>query len=446
MSATQANSAVDEIPVPLSRVVTASLIGSIIEWYDYIVYGTMAALVFNKLFFPGFDPAVGTILAFATFAIGFIARPVGGAIFGHYGDRLGRKSVLVITLLMMGIATFLFGVLPTYENVGIWAPIMLVVLRFVQGLAVGGEWGGATLMTMEYAPHGRRGFFSSLPQIGVPAGLLLSTGAVAAVSAMTNDAEFLAWGWRIPFLVSIVLVAVGLFIRFSIVETPEFARVKASGSEAKLPVVDVIRAHPKELLIAAGTRVANNGLFYIMSVFIISYGTAQLGLSQDVIFRGVMIGSAIGLVTIPFYGALSDRVGRRPVILGGAIFMALFAFPLFWLLGSGSEVLIIVAVVLGLNISHDSQYATQAAFICELFPPRLRYSGISLAYQVPSVIIGGLAPMAATALVAWAGGGYWSVALYMIGLALVTIVSVYFSRETLDRTAAPVPVEDKAAL
>jgi MHS family shikimate/dehydroshikimate transporter-like MFS transporter len=434
----------DSTEAPLSRVVSASLIGSIIEWYDYIVYGTMAALVFNKLFFPGVDPGMGTILAFATFAVGFLARPLGGAVFGHFGDKLGRKSMLIITLVMMGVATFLFGVLPTYAAVGVWAPIMLVALRFIQGLAVGGEWGGATLMTMEYAPPGRRGFFSSLPQIGVPAGLLLSTAAIACVSAFTSDEEFLAWGWRLPFLVSIVLVGVGLFIRFKIVETPEFARVKASGNEVKMPLVDVIRSHPRELLIAAGTRVANNGLFYIMSVFIISYGTSQLGLTQDVIFRGVIIGSAIGLVTIPAFGALSDRVGRRPVILGGALFMVLFAFPLFWLLGSGSEVLVVIAVILGINVGHDSQYATQAAFICELFPAQLRYSGISLAYQVPSVVVGGLAPMAATGLVLWAGGSYWAVSLYMIGLALITIVSVLLAKETLDRAPSVVSIGEVA--
>lgn len=433
MSSIQTESAVRAPEVPLKRVVTASLIGSIIEWYDYIVYGTMAALVFNQLFFPDFDPSVGTLLAFATFSVGFLARPLGGAIFGHFGDKLGRKSMLIITLVLMGVATFAFGLLPTYAAVGIAAPIMLVALRFIQGLAVGGEWGGATLMTMEYAPQGRRGFFSSLPQIGVPAGSLLSTGAIAAVSAITSDEEFLAWGWRLPFLVSILLVGVGLFIRFKIVETPEFASVKASGTEAKMPVLDVIRSHPRELLIAAGTRVANNGVFYILTVFTISYGTSQLGLAQDVIFRGVIIGSAIGLVTIPVFGALSDRVGRRPVLLGGAAFMILLAFPLFWLLGSGSEILIIVALVLGINIAHDSQYATQAAFICELFPPRLRYSGISLAYQVPSVVIGGLAPLAATGLVIWADGSYWGVSLYMIGLALVSIVSVFLSKETLER-------------
>ena len=431
MNAIDAAVAPEEIP--LRRVVVASLIGSVIEWYDYIIYGTMAALVFNKIFFPDFDPAVGTLLAFATFAIGFLARPLGGAIFGHYGDRLGRKSMLVITLMLMGVATFLFGVLPTYETAGIFAPIALVTLRFIQGLAVGGEWGGATLMTMEYSPAGRRGFFSSLPQIGVPAGLLLSTVTLAIVTGAMSDEEFLAWGWRLPFLLSLILVAVGLFIRLKIVETPEFAQVKASGTEAKLPLVDVVRSHPRNLLIAAATRVANNGLFYILTVFTISYGTGELGLDKDVIFRGVIIGSAVGLLTIPAYGALSDRVGRRPVILGGAVFMALFAFPLFMMLGSGSSFIIALGIILGLNISHDSQYATQAAFICELFPPRLRYSGISLAYQLPSAVVGGLAPLIASGLVIWAGGAYWGVALYMIGLALITIIPVYLAKETLNR-------------
>jgi MHS family shikimate/dehydroshikimate transporter-like MFS transporter len=444
MSADDLATAPRESP-PLRRVVTASLIGSVIEWYDYIVYGTMAALIFNQLFFPDFDPAIGTILAFATFSIGFVARPLGGMVFGHFGDKLGRKSMLVTTLVMMGLVTFLIGLLPTYATIGIWAPIALVALRFVQGLAVGGEWGGATLMTMEYSPAGRRGYFSSLPQIGVPAGLLLSAGAISLLTNLMSDEQFAAWGWRLPFLFSAVLVGVGLFIRLTIVETPEFHRMKESGTEAKRPLVDVLRSHPRELLMASGTRVANNGLFYIMSVFVLSYGTGQLGLSEDQVLTGVMIGSAIGLVSIPAFGALSDRVGRRPVLLAGAVFMALFAFPLFWLMGSGSAALVALAVVLGINLGHDPQYSTQAAFICELFPTHLRYSGISLAYQLPSMVVGGLAPLVATGLVLWAGGESWGVSLYMIGLAIVTFVSVWAAPETLGRdqrsggpqTAAP---------
>jgi MFS transporter, MHS family, shikimate and dehydroshikimate transport protein len=296
-------------------VIISSFIGTTIEWYDFFLYGTAAALVFNKLFFPSFDPLTGTLLAFSTYAVGFAARPLGGIVFGHYGDRIGRKAMLVLALLIMGVATFFIGLLPTYESVGVLAPILLVALRFIQGIGIGGEWGGAVLMAVEHSPPGRRGYYGSWPQMGVPAGLLLANLVYLASSAYIPQDQFLAWGWRIPFLISIVLVGVGLFIRLRLLETPAFEQVKESGTEASMPVIDVIRTYPKNVLLAMGMRIAENGTFYVLTVFVLSYIATGLGMDQKIGLIGVLISSAIGLVIIPFYGALSDRFGRRPVYL-----------------------------------------------------------------------------------------------------------------------------------
>jgi MHS family shikimate/dehydroshikimate transporter-like MFS transporter len=417
-------------PVPIGRVLSSSAIGTAIEWYDFFIYGTAAALVFNELFFPTFDPLVGTLLAFSTFAVGFLARPLGGIVFGHFGDRIGRKAMLVTTLLMMGIATFAVGLMPSYQSIGIWAPVGLVVLRFFQGIAVGGEWGGATLMAMEYAPTGKRGFYAGLPQAGVPVGLLLSTGAFAIMSAGLTDEQFASWGWRVPFLISVILIGVGFYIRLKIEETPEFARVKESGTQARMPIIDVVRMYPKNLLLASGARVANNAWFYLLAIFILSYGTTELGLDRGTLLRGVLAGAAIGIFTIPAYAALSDRIGRRTVFMAGAACMALFAFPLFWLVDTGSPVLILLALVIGFNICHDAQYGPQGAYMCELFGPRVRYTGASLAYQLTTAFVGGLTPLIATALLAWTGGDPWPVATLMIVLALISLVALYLSPET----------------
>lgn len=432
-------------PKVLRRVVAASLIGSVIEWYEYLIYGTLAALLFNELFFPSFDPAVGTILAFATFAVGFASRPIGGAIYGHLGDRIGRKSALVSTLVLMGAATTVIGLLPTYDAIGVWAPLALILLRFVQGIAIGGEWGGATLLAMEYSPRGRRGLFSSFPQVGVPAGLLLSSGVLAGIQWMLTDEQFREWGWRLPFLLSVVLVVIGLVIRLSLDETPAFSATAANKETVRRPVIEVIRSHPRELLTAMGARVANNAQFFLVTVFFVSYSSEQLGLADDHLLIGTSIAAAIGIVSIPLYGALSDRVGRRPVLLFGAVSMALMAFPLFSLLGSGSAVLAVVAVIIGLNIGHDSQYATQAAYICEQFPANIRYSGISLAYQVPSIFVGGLAPIVASSLVYWANGASWGVSLYIIALSCVTFVAVFFRPDSMGHSSATSKnVDDRA--
>ena len=406
----------------------ASLIGTTIEWYDFFLYGTAAALVFNRLFFPNSDPLMGTLLAFGTYAVGFVARPVGGIIIGHYGDKVGRKSMLVLTLMIMGVATFFIGLLPTYAQIGIWAPIALVVLRLAQGFGVGGEWGGAVLMAVEHAPPGRRGFYGSWPQIGVPAGLLLANGVFFYFSGLPDE-QFITWGWRVPFLLSIFLVFVGLLIRMRILETPAFARIKETSAEARQPIVEVIRMYPKQVLLAMGARFAENGGFYIYSVFVITYATQIVKFDQQTVLYGILIGAALELLAIPFFGALSDRVGRRPVYLFGAVVTAVFAYPLFWLIDSGSTAALWSGIAIAFVLSHAAMYAPQAAFLSELFGTRVRYSGASLGAQLASVFAGALAPLIATALLR-AGYRGGAISLYVVGLAIVTIVSVALATET----------------
>jgi MHS family shikimate/dehydroshikimate transporter-like MFS transporter len=407
-------------------VAVASLIGTTIEWYDFFLYGTAAALVFNRLYFPNFDPRVGTLAAFGTYSVGFVARPIGGIVIGHYGDRVGRKSMLVLTLMIMGVATFGIGLLPTYERIGLWAAVALVLLRIAQGFGVGGEWGGAVLMAVEHAPDGARGFYGSWPQIGVPAGLLLSTLAFALAARLPED-QFYAWGWRVPFLLSIALVGVGLIIRLRILETPAFTRIKAAHSEARRPIVEVMRTYPKEVLLAIGARIAENGSFYVYTVFALVYATQKVGIDRQTMLNGILIGAACMLLAIPLYGALSDRIGRRPVYLFGAILTALFAYPLFWLLDTGSTPRVWLALVVALVFAHAPMYGPQAAFLSELFGARVRYSGASLGSQLASVIAGGLSPFIATALMPYGRG---ALACYLIGMALVTIVAVLLASET----------------
>ena len=410
------------------RVVLASFIGTTIEWYDFFLYGTAAALVFNKLFFPNIEPLAGTMAAFATYAVGFFARPLGGILFGHFGDKLGRKSMLVTTLMLMGVATFLIGVLPTYAQAGVLAPVLLVTLRFVQGLGVGGEWGGAVLMAVEHGAAGKRGLYASWVQAGVPVGLLLATAVFNLFSALPEK-DFLAWGWRVPFLLGILLTAVGLFIRLAIVESPVFAQMKAAKTEARLPILEVIRSYPRNVLLAMGARFAENACFYIFTVFVLTYATQQLGLAKSTVLNGVLLASAVQFFFIPIFGALSDRVGRRPVYLAGAVFMALFAFPFFWLVDTKTTAGVWTAIVIGL-IGHSAMYGPQAAFFSELFGTSVRYSGASLGYQLASPFAGGLAPLIAAGLLKWSGGQPWPIAAYLVGMAAITIVSVWLAAET----------------
>lgn len=415
-------------PASTRRVVLASFIGTTIEWYDFFLYGTAAALVFNQLFFTNLEPLAGTMAAFGTYAVGFFARPLGGIVFGHYGDKIGRKSMLVTTLMMMGIATILIGLLPTYNQIGIWAPALLVLLRFVQGFGVGGEWGGAVLMAVEHSHAGRRGYHASWVQAGVPVGMLLANGVFMLVSRMEQTA-FLSWGWRVPFLLGVILLGVGMFIRLKIMESPVFTQAKAKDSGPKIPILTVLREHPRNVLLAMGARFAENAYFYIFTVLVLSYGSQQLGMGKAGLLNAVMLGSAVQLVAIPAFGALSDRWGRRPVYLGGAFFLLLFAFPFFWLVGTKEPAYVILAVVLGL-IGHSAMYGPQAAFFSELFGTRVRYSGASLGYQLASPLAGGLAPLIATALLGWSAGAPWPVALYLIGMAVITLVSVWLAEET----------------
>jgi len=408
-------------------VAVASFIGTTIEWYDFFLYGTASALVFNRLFFPTFDPLTGTLAAYGTYAVGFFARPLGGIVIGHYGDKIGRKSMLVLTLVVMGVATFLIGLLPTYEQIGPWAAVGLILLRVAQGFGVGGEWGGAVLMAVEHAPPGTRGYYGSWPQIGVPAGLVLST-AVFAVFSNLPDAQFLTWGWRVPFLLSALLVIVGLVIRVRILETPAFARMKEEAREARQPIVEVLTTYPKQVLLAMGARFAENGAFYIYSVFVLTYATQQVKMSQQVVLNGILIGAGIELLAIPFFGALSDRVGRRPVYLFGACATALWAYPLFRLLDTASPPLVWLALIVAFVFSHAAMYGPQAAFLSELFGTRVRYSGASLGAQLAGVVAGAPAPFVATLLLTRYGSV--ALAMYLIAMALVTIVSVVLASET----------------
>ena len=423
---------IDQPATPIRRVVLASFIGTTIEWYDYFIYGTAAALVFNKLFFPSLDPFTGTVAAFGTFAVGFFARPIGGLVFGHYGDKLGRKTMLVTTLVMMGVATFLIGCLPTYAAIGIASPVLLVVLRFIQGFGVGGEWGGAVLMAVEHGHKGRRGFYASWAQAGVPVGLLLATGIFTLLNAQLTDEQFIAWGWRVPFLIGILLLAVGLYIRFAILESPLFKKLQKEEPERPAPIREVLHKYPRNILIAMGARFAENASFYIFTVFIYAYARDQLQLDRKVILNGILIASVAQFVTVPCFGALSDRVGRRPVYLFGAVFTALFAMPFFLLVNTQTPGLITLALVLAVAVGHAAMYGPQAAFFSELFGTRVRYSGVSLGYQLASPFAGGLAPIIAAVLIKWSGGNPWPVAIYLLITCLITLTAIRFAKETFD--------------
>ena len=417
-----------QAPSSMRKVIVASLIGTSLEWYDFFIYGTAAALVFNKLFFPSFEPLVGTLLAFTTYAVGFVARPLGGLLFGHYGDRIGRKNVLVVTLLLMGIATFAIGLMPTYATLGVWAPILLVVLRFVQGLGLGGEWGGAVLMTLESGDENRRGLNASWPQVGVPLGLLLANGVLSLMGVLTNDAAFLSWGWRVPFLLSGVLVLVGLWIRLTIAESPLFREVEESHAKAAAPILEVLRRYPKKVLLAVGARVGVDVAFYTFVLFITTYVATYLKLPRNYALNAVLIAAAVQIVLIPFFGSLSDRFGRRPVYLAGAIGAAVWVFAFFAMLDTGQFWLIVLATVVAL-VFHAAMYGPQAAFISEMFPTKVRYTGASMGYQLAGIIGGALAPIISVALLDRFDSSI-VVSVYAVIMLLVTIICVLLAPET----------------
>ena len=426
----------------INRILISSVVGTAIEWYDFFLYGTAAALVFGKLFFPTFDPLVGTIAAFGTFAIGYVARPFGAVFFGHFGDRIGRKVTLVATLMIMGIATFIIGILPTYDTIGVWAPILLITMRFVQGLGVGGEWGGAVLMVVESAPEGKRGFYGSFPQLGVPIGLLLSTGVFALVSQLPNE-QFLAWGWRIPFLLSVALIAVGLFIRLRVIESPVFEGVKAD--VVKAPLIELLKRYPKEIVLALGTRFATDITFNVMNVFMLAYGTQQLGLPRSFFLNAILIGCAVELFTLPLFGKLSDHIGRRKVYLLGAVFVALYGFLFFQLVETRDPMYIILAYICGMALSQASVYAVQSTWFAELFGTRVRYTGASLPYQIAGIVTSGPAPLIATYLFATYHQTL-PIAVYIAGTAVISLVCAYFLAETYQRDlrAEAAPGTDEA--
>lgn len=422
----------------VKRVVLASFVGTTIEWYDYFLYGTAAALVFPQVFFPESSNFDGTLKALATYAVGFFARPVGGIVFGHFGDRIGRKAMLVTTLTMMGLATFLMGLLPGHAQIGVWAPILLVTLRVVQGFGVGGEWGGAVLMAVEHGTVGRRGFYASWVQAGVPVGMLLATGVFAIFSTMDEKA-FLSWGWRVPFLLGALLLAVGTFIRLKVMESPVFERLQAerarqsaaeqAANQESLPIVEVLRTQWREVLLAMGARFAENACFYIYTVVSISFAVKWLGLEKPMILTGIMIASAVQLVVIPLFGMLSDRVGRRPVYLAGALVVLIFAWPFFLMLESRETWLIWLALIIGL-VAHSLMYAPQAAFFSELFGTGVRYTGASLGYQVASPLAGGLAPFICIWLLGKYDGASLPMAIYLGIMCVITLVAVWLARET----------------
>jgi metabolite-proton symporter len=411
----------------LRRAVLAATVGTTIEWYDFFLYGTVTGLVFGKLYFPNSDPLVGQLNAFLVYGVGFVARPIGAAIFGHYGDRIGRKSTLIATLMLMGTATFLVAFVPGYETIGIWGAIILTVLRFLQGVGVGGEWGGSVLLSMEWARHnGQRGLVASWPQFGVPAGLFLANLAVLAFSQMSGDA-FASWGWRIPFILSIILVGVGLWIRLGITETPLFRRLVSEKRIERAPFIEVLKKHPKEIVLSALARMAEQAPFYIFTAFIFAYGTTTLHASRDLLLLAVLVGACFSFFTIPFSGYLSDRIGRKKMYLIGVVAVAVYGFIYFGLLDTMSSVAIFVAIVLSL-VPHDMMYGPQAALIAESFTGRLRYSGASIGYQLASVIAGGPAPLIATWLYATYKSGM-AIALYILFNAVVSFIATSMMKD-----------------
>jgi MFS transporter, MHS family, shikimate and dehydroshikimate transport protein len=418
----------------LHRILWSSVIGTSIEWYDFLIYGTAAALVFNKLFFPHLAPAVGTIAALGSYAVGFIARPLGGLICGHFGDRIGRKAMLSTTVLIMGFGTFLIGCLPTYQQIGIASPLLLIGLRLLQGIGVGGEWGGAVVMVLESAPQNRRGLYTSLVQLGLPIGVLTSTG-VFSPALRLPESEFLRWGWRVPFLLSAVLVGIGWYIRLRLPETPFFRGVQARREVAKVPLFAILRDHRRTVAAAFGLRISEIAYFTVATVFAISYVTTQLGMARSAVLNGILLAATMELFTLPWFASLSDRYGRKPIYIAGCLISVLLAWPMFWLLQSRDPFVIALTIGAALNLGQGIMFAAEAAWVSELFPSRLRYSGASLGFQLGAAVSGGLTPIVVAALLA-STGTTGLISLYLAVLAAITFVAALAAPETAHRPLA----------
>lgn len=424
----------------LNKVVLASVVGATIEWYDFFLYGIIAGLVFNAQYFPGHDPVINTMLAYATFAVGFLARPVGGVIFGHFGDKVGRKSMLIITLTLMGAATFLMGLLPTYSAIGIWAPILLLLLRIVQGLAVGGEWGGAVLMTYESAPEHKRGYYASLPQTGLALGLCLGAGVTGILSYTLTDTHFLAWGWRIAFLLSGVLIFSGLYIRLKVMESPQFAAVQKSGQALRLPFVEMLKRHPKNVVLGMGARYIDGVVFNVYAVFTISYLTSQLDLSRTMVLGGLFCAAFVMIFAIPVFGGLSDRYGRRLVYGLGSLGCGASSFVSFFVFQTTlAPVWIWLAIIVPFGVVYAAVYGPEAALFCELFTTEVRYSGVSFVYQFSGIFASGLTPLIATALLDAGNNSPWLISTYTLAVAIISMISVYLMDEVVVGSYQPGP-------
>lgn len=405
----------------------SSMVGTTIEWYDFFIYGAAAALIFNKLFFPNLDPLMGVMAAFATYAVGFIGRPLGGIVFGHFGDKVGRKSMLLLTLVLMGIPTVLIGLLPTYESIGYWATLFLVILRFIQGMAMGGEWGGAVLMAVEHAPEGGKGFWGSLPQASAGGGLMLASIALGLVSLMPEQILF-SWGWRLPFLASIVLLAIGWYIRVKVPESPDFEKIKEKAEEIKVPALQVFKNHPKELVTIIIARAAENAWFYIASTFALAYTTTQLGIPRQNILFATICGGAMVMFMTPLCGHLSDKVGQRNMFMFGLILLALYCYPFFSMLNTKDPFLVWTAIVVAIGVVFPVMYAPQSQLFARQFPAEIRYSGISISVQFAGVLGGGLAPLIATKLLSIGQGSPHLISIYILSMAIVAIICTCFMK------------------
>jgi MFS family permease len=416
----------------IRRVLVASLAGSAIEWFDFFLYGSVTAIVFNRLFFPAADPLVSLMLAYLSFALPFFIRPLGGIIFSHIGDRVGRKRTLVLTLSLMGGGTTLIGFLPTYAMIGVAAPCMLVLLRLIQGIGLGGEWGGAVLLAFEYAPPARRGLFGSIPQAGVTIGMLFSTLFIGLASLLP-DGQFLAWGWRVPFILSAGLVALGLWIRNGIDETPDFKKLQSEGVVARFPVGELLRNYRREVLTAVLVKCGETGSFYMFAVFLVSYATTNLGYSRPTALTAIAVGALIATFTIPLCGLLSDRIGRRPVFLAGSVGLIMFSAPYFWLLSQRATVCILIASIIAIGVIWPLVTATLSSLLAEMFQPRVRYSGISFGYQIGGALVGGTAPLVGTLLLALDHGRWRWIACYIASISLISCIAVL---QSVTQTAA----------